>query len=66
MVPSVAPGQVVVLVVALPVCAGPLVTVIFETVNVQPEAFVAKTEYVPVARPVKMPVVFVAPPGVIT
>ena len=35
-VPSVAPGQVVVFVVALPVRAGPLVTLILVTVKMQP------------------------------
>ena len=42
--PSVAPGQVVVFVVALPVGAGPLVTLILGKVKLQPNALVAVTE----------------------
>ena len=42
--PSVAPGQVVVFVVALPVGAGPSVTLILETVKLHPKALVAVTE----------------------
>jgi len=65
-VPSVALGQEVVFVVALPVGAGPLVTLILETVKLHPIAPVAVTEYEPVASPVKVPVVLLVPPGVIT
>jgi len=66
MVPSVAPGQVVVAVAAFPVGEVPAVTLILETVKLHPIALVAVTEYVPTARPVKVPVVLVVPPGVKT
>ncbi|MBK7087735.1 MAG: hypothetical protein IPH56_02115 [Chitinophagaceae bacterium] len=56
-----------VFVVALPVRAGPLVTLILFTVNMQPETvLVPVAVYVPVASPVNTPVVLVAPPGVST
>ena len=65
--PSVAPGQVAVFVVALPVGAGPSVTLIFATVNTQPVTVcVPVTIYETGASAVKIPVVLVAPPGVST